>query len=79
MALVARAWLTQAAETIDSRGVLCLGALSGSQDDDADAGVVAPLPHDAARRLYELRVRQHRREEDDGARFAQIEGGDVRV
>ena len=46
--LVACAGLAQLAESIDSRGVLCLDALSGSQDDDADTGVVAALPHDAA-------------------------------
>ena len=67
-----RAWLTQLAESVDSRGVLCLGALSGSQHDDAGVGVVAPLPHDAARRLYELRVRQYRREEGDSASLTQV-------
>ena len=67
------------AETLHPRGVLGLGTLGRSEHDDAYTSVVAALPHDPPRRLRELRVCQHRREEDDGARFAQIEGGDVRV
>ena len=77
--LVARAWLTQAAEAVDPRGVLCLGALRGCQGDDACAGVVAPLPRDPAHRLYELRVRQHRQKKNDSASLAQVEGRNVWV
>ena len=67
------------AEPFYACGIFRLGALGRSEHDDAYTGVVAALSHDPSRRLYELRVRQHRRQEDDSASLAQVEARNVWV